>query len=576
MPIDASIPLGIKPVRVQDPLETYSKILGIRGERQRLEVNDQTLIKSRQDVADKQRADNADKVAGEQLAANTTQDADGNVVTDYRTAARGIAAAGHGATATKILTQGRLDDAARIESHIKQLDSHQKNLDFVGNHIGVLSNTPDEDLPAAYDRTVDSLVQSGISKPGALQSSAQVMAQGGLQQLRKNIAEQGEQVLSVKDKLIQDRENAKQASDVAKTLADIQQKKPETVEKWLKAISTVTNAGVSDQESLTAAKKDLMSLGAPLELLRQVPDKFTPEFKQKVQDLGMTAAERETAKRDTQTQKNQEAQRAVDQDRLEIERGGLNLRIQENQQKTKGSLGALSETQKSLAQKVADGDLTVQQLSRLPDKEAILSGAIEINPDWSTNTAATKKSFTDPASKQSQNLGTISRIVGHIGRFESNSNDLGFSPSLLTGVKLTGSASKTAEDAHAIAAELEKLVSGGVGTAGQVKAWQDALLSSRQGIRQSAIDEISQLIGSQFEGMNQTYKAGLGKDLPLEKFATPEAKKWLARQGINVGETSAAKTSDSGIPTIKNDTDYNALPAGTEFIDPQGKKRKKP
>lgn len=270
--------------------------------------------------------------------------------------------------------------------------------------------------------------------------------------------------------------------------------------------------------------------GAPAAARKAIADATKAE--QEVNGtVPMTEFQKQTV---AQTRENQKAQRDIDLQRLGIERAGLNLRIKENQQKTQGSLGVLSDTQKSLAQKVADGDLTIQQLSRLPDKEAIVAGAIELNPDWSSNTAATKKAFTDPASKQSQNLGTISRIVGHIGRFEKNSTDLGLSPSLLTGVNLTGTAAKTSNDAHAIASELEKLVSGGVGTVAQVKEWQSDLLSSREGIRKAAIDEISQLMGSQFEGMNQTYKAGLGKDLPLDQFATPEGKKWLAKQGINV------------------------------------------
>ncbi len=237
---------------------------------------------------------------------------------------------------------------------------------------------------------------------------------------------------------------------------------------------------------------------------------------------------------------------------LEEERQG---RVRENREqraldlRSKGSLGVLSDSQKAISQKVAEGDMSFEQLSRLPDKEAIIAGAIEINPDLTRNTFATKKAFTDPASKQSQNLGTISRIVGHIGRFEKNSEELGLSPSMMIGKSLTGSAAAVANDAHAIAGELEKLVSGGVGSVGQIREWQEALKSSRAGIRKAAIDEISQLIGSQYEGMQQTYKTGTGHDLPIEKYVSPEGRKWMAAKGIAGIKPDAAGEDLSGVST---------------------------
>jgi hypothetical protein len=192
----------------------------------------------------------------------------------------------------------------------------------------------------------------------------------------------------------------------------------------------------------------------------------------------------------------------------------------------------------------------------------LVAGAIAKNPNWTPQTYATKKAFEDPQSKQSQNLGTISRIVGHIGRFEKNSNKLGVSPSFLTGVNLSGLAAATHEDAHAISAELEKLVSGGVGTEGQVKAWQNSLTSSNPQIRQSAIDEISQLIGSQYEGMSQTYKTTTGSDLPIEKYVSPAGREWMKAKGI--GSTGAAAPA---IPTISDHATYDKLPSGSVYID---------
>lgn len=235
----------------------------------------------------------------------------------------------------------------------------------------------------------------------------------------------------------------------------------------------------------------------------------------------------------------------------------------------------LTPQQQSIADKLASGDFNPAQLARFPDKEVILAGAIL--KGWSQSTYDTKQAFDNPKNKQSQNLGTISRIVGHINRFEENSAKMGIDPIYgMGGANLTGLQKSLSEDSHAISAELEKLVSGGVGTEGQTKQWQSDLRSSFPGVRQQAINEISKLAGSQFESMNQTYKTGIGKDLPLEKYVTGEGRKWLQKNGINVsGETESAAPS-AGPVKIANEADFNNLKSGTEFIDPDGVHRRKP
>jgi hypothetical protein len=222
------------------------------------------------------------------------------------------------------------------------------------------------------------------------------------------------------------------------------------------------------------------------------------------------------------------------------------------QQRLAQSTGGIPLTplQQSIADKLASGDFNPAQLTRFPDKEALISGAIAKNPNWSPQTYATKKAFEDPQSKQSQNLGTISRIVGHIGRFEKNSKELGVSPSFFAGVNMTGKAAATQADAHAISAELEKLVSGGVGTEGQVQTWQKSLTSSNPEIRQQAVDEISQLIGSQYEGMNQTYKTTIGSDLPIGKYVSPAGRQWMKTKGIDTGGSDSSATGGQGKITV--------------------------
>jgi hypothetical protein len=53
-------------------------------------------------------------------------------------------------------------------------------------------------------------------------------------------------------------------------------------------------------------------------------------------------------------------------------------------------------------------------------------------------------------------------------------------------------------------------------------------------VRQQAVNEISQIIGSQFEGMNAQYKAQTQEDLPLGKYVSPVGREWLKKNNINV------------------------------------------
>jgi hypothetical protein len=268
------------------------------------------------------------------------------------------------------------------------------------------------------------------------------------------------------------------------------------------------------------------------------PADWTPATPAAVRQIGLTPQEQttsaETAKRDANTAQNEAGRLGVERARLAME-----------QKKAAGALGALTPNDRAIAEKLSTGDLNPSLLSRMPNKEGILAGAISLAAEkgvnWSPQIYAAKKAFTDPGSQQAVNLGTISRIVGHIGRYETNSDKLGFAPVFgLAGKDIGGTATATAEDAHAIASELEKLTSGGVGSIGQTREWQDHLRSSIPSIRQRAVDEISHLIGSQYEGMSQSYKAATGENLPVSKFVSPAGQKWMREKGIAVGGDDAA------------------------------------
>jgi len=364
-------------------------------------------------------------------------------------------------------------------------------------------------------------------------------------------------------------EYAQMASKIAQTF----QSDPEAASAWMKSLAVGTKdaraASSREQEvqnqtdkttdelrvsrtkqygGLLGSTRDKASYDSVLKRLDQIDPKladdagfdreWTPQSAALAKQKGMSAQEQvttaEAAKRDQQTASYQNQE-------IGIQRGHLAIAQREEQRKITATAGQsyaqLNPNQKLIAEKLASGDYRMSVLSRFPagEKEAIMGGALELNKNLSDMTYETKESFTNPEKKQATNLGTISRIVGHIGRYELNSGRMGVSPGYGLGFTVTGDQKSIAADAHAISAELEKLSSGGVGTKEQVREWQDLLRSSLPENRQRAIDEISQIVGSQYEGMNQSWRAGMGSDLPIGRYVSPAGRAWMKSKGITVG-----------------------------------------
>ncbi len=487
--IDPSISLGVRGAQINDPLDTVGKAVALsnalangKAQQQQQQINAEQLKRVQMQNTQAQKAQ-----AAEDDFAGIRRETNGNIDQALDLYEK------RGGNPTYIAKM-KEDQAKAVkalsDAHTAQWNEIDKKTDIIANDFGgiVQDKDPTKMVQRAADKTRE-YVQNGLLTPEqGKQHLAELQAQGPA--AVQGWYDEASTFKHLKDKATVEREAAKAQRDA----------------------ESGQRQALLDEATLT---------GKNLENTGQKP--IQPADQRAIDAANETARHNREQERISGIRENRE-QRALDM-------------------RTKGSLGVLSDSQKSISQKVAEGDISFEQLSRLPDKEAIMAGAIEINPELTRNTFATKKAFTDPASKQSQNLGTISRIVGHIGRFEKNSEDLGVSPSMLIGKSLSGGAAAVANDAHAIAGELEKLVSGGVGSVGQIKAWQEELKSSRPGIRKAAIDEISQLIGSQYEGMQQTYKAGTGKDLPVEKYVSPEGRKWMADKGI-AGVKSAVGVGD--------------------------------
>jgi hypothetical protein len=423
------------------------------------------------------------------------------------------------------------------------------------------------------DKTIADLVKSGNPQAFVFQQHKGVIADQALktQELQDKIA---------KSKQEQDAANAGHVASLTAGIADLP---PE-----LQGLQYKTNRAIAIQHGY-AKPEDL-------------PEEWSPQTAQIVQGLGQNAlsvkdqiegkqkaqAQAETQRhnvteesltgaRDLSTSQNQQATLAetksyhgieakqrqqqigiegmnaqTSRGQLGVAQARLGLAKKENQQQFGDPLQNLSGAQLDMAKKYASGDFKLPPAgSRAPGAQAIRQAALALNPNLSDDTFTVKHDFNDPSKPGGKNLATMARIAGHIGRFEKNSGAMGTleSGAYGMGATLTGNQKATAEDAHAIAAELEKLTSGGVGSQSQTQGWQTALKSSSAAVRQKAVNEISQIIGSQFEGMNAQYKAQTQQDLPLDKYVSPAGREWLKKNNINVsGTAEAPKVSQAAQP----------------------------
>lgn len=507
MPIDAAIPLGIRPPQPTNPLADIAQIMQLKQAQQLIPLKIQEAQQNAQENTLKleqfrRQVSDQDNLRKSYAAAVITDPATGLPTTDPMKLTQAMKDNG---IADKIpeAIEG-LNKVSKSSADLKKLqgDIRAKNAEYAGGlGMAIRANNNDPDF---YDQQIRTSVANGDVAP-----------------------EVGKQLLGQLAQLKQQDPTGTLARQFTQQHAD---------QMIAQAGPAFTTAQSRQQTSAGAAAKLPGELAAqPANLARIQAETKNAEQKaageEPIQPAQQQTADiaRENAIRAEAAQKEQQRHNIV----AERQGGGrLSLEQQRLNQTTGGV--QLSASQQAIADKLASGDFNPAQLSRFPDKEALVAGAIAKNPNWSPQTYATKRAFEDPQAKQSQNLGTISRIVGHIGRFEGNSKEMGFAPAYAVGMNLTGEQAKLNEDAHAISSELERLVSGGVGTEGQVQGWMKGLRAPTAAARQQAVDEISQLIGSQYEGMNQTYKTTIGQDLPIEKYVTPAGRAWMKSKGINV------------------------------------------
>jgi hypothetical protein len=216
---------------------------------------------------------------------------------------------------------------------------------------------------------------------------------------------------------------------------------------------------------------------------------------------------------------------------LGVQRGNLAIRQRQfSQEYGAGGEGAgstpLPGALETMAQQVANGE---KKLPRgMKGYTAITARAQFINPGLGDQTYNTVQSFLNADGKESQKLGGITRVLGHVEQYKQDSSKLGYSLATSLGMNVPTNASLH-KTLGAVSNELGRLVEQQAITESDKAHWMSGLDSGNPKTRDATIESMRKILGSQFENSWQNYRKATNKELPVERVFDKDTRERLAK-----------------------------------------------
>lgn len=179
-------------------------------------------------------------------------------------------------------------------------------------------------------------------------------------------------------------------------------------------------------------------------------------------------------------------------------------------------------------QGIVNGDIPAPP-ARSKDYKSTMDQVLSRDPSYTLARFTAKQNYK--TGKDKDKIQSITRILGHLDRYDQNSKNLGWSTVGMPVIgNVTGDQRRLIEDADAITGEMGRLVHGGVLTQAQADSAQHNLTSPSPSVRQDAINEIDHLLGSQFKGIFQSYRTAAKQEFPVDEFFDPETQEQIAKR----------------------------------------------
>jgi hypothetical protein len=228
---------------------------------------------------------------------------------------------------------------------------------------------------------------------------------------------------------------------------------------------------------------------------------------------------------------------------LEGQRVGMEGQRLKQQAASDDPVSALSAGERNMVEQIIKGETKMPPAgARNSTAARIRAAAFQLDPNLNDERYTVNQSFK--AGKDATDVGSITRILGHLDQYSKQSESLGNSAGLLFHLPNSAGIRQTSS---AISEEFGKLVKGGALTQTEAAQREHDLLSPVKATRDGAINSLKDLMGSQFEAKFQKYKTATGQDLDPSKFFDKATQERLKKQNLVPGSSSGGP---AGVPTV--------------------------
>ena len=212
---------------------------------------------------------------------------------------------------------------------------------------------------------------------------------------------------------------------------------------------------------------------------------------------------------------------------------------------------------------IANGDVKMPTAGMRGANQALRSAVMNYDPTYTDARYTTKQNFK--TSGDATSLQGLTTAMAHLENAAQHSQDVGYAP--LLSQNATDADARYNQDLKLFTQEVGKLVANKAITQGEYEDLKQGMNSTRQGIRDASIQELTTLLGGRVESIFQKYRAGAGSDIPIQEFFDAPTQARLQRYKV-IGPQSSSGTAAPAAPAAVTPA---AAPAPATGVVPPGK-----
>ena len=260
-------------------------------------------------------------------------------------------------------------------------------------------------------------------------------------------------------------------------------------------------------------------------------------------------------------------------------------------------LNTLPTNVQPLIKKYANGELSLTpQMTRTPAGASLLQAVTQYDPTFDATNFQKRQQTANAFAKgpQGNAVRGANQALYHMGRLYQNIENLdnfnGIATPLNAPVNLLEKTfgdprqGQFEQSVHAVGSELRRVFAGaGGGSLKELQDWENTLpLNASKEQQKAYLMNGVELLHGGLDALNNQYQQGMGLNKNVNDLLAPSSRavyeKLQLGQNPNVKKTTAQKQGEilAQPKAITSDAEYDALPSGSTFVDPNGVTRTKP